>query len=101
MSEEWVGNVTGEIREVNHSDWYWVDEKCKTRCVTRFIHRKFVVYPSPPEPNDTVYIVKTASDEYVECYSDGTYLIAFEPIRETETIYKPSFMDKLKALFHK
>lgn len=99
MSVDWVGTVTGEIRDITHTDWYWADDKCKTRRVTRFIDRRFMVYPKPPEPDDTRYIVKTACGEDVECYSDGTYLIAVEPLREVETIYKPSFIERLIALF--
>ena len=44
MTIDWVGNVTGEIREVVSSDWYWGDDKCRTRCVNRYINKRFIVY---------------------------------------------------------
>lgn len=98
MVRDWTGEITGVIEDVVYSGWYWGDEHCKTRCQEKFTYREFIVDPLPPM-TDALFLVRTKTGETVKCYSTGTFLVELEPVIETETKYRPTLFEKLKARF--
>ena len=100
-AETWTGEIVGEERREEATDWYWSSADCKKRSREVLVYRKFFTIPKPPITDMRFIVRPVGEDALIECYSTGDCLISLEPKVRTETHYFPSFWDRLKALFLK